>query len=177
MRMKKSSLIVVTISLSSSRGFGFAHGLLTRVATRPNGWANEMHSYFGGFTALANEFLTDLRGILKFKNTNLSPIAQAAKSLLQLNVVLALGALVGRRREQLQRFPDLLISSHYVDHGKLPNLRAPFITTGLTPQRAESSFADRLLGGRSPGLVSAVHSNWRLQPRPALNCSVSGVDH
>ena len=82
MRMKKSSLIVVTISLSSSRGFGFAHGLLTRVATRPNGWANEMHSYFGGFTALANEFLTDLRGILKFKNTNLSPIAQAAKSLL-----------------------------------------------------------------------------------------------
>jgi hypothetical protein len=28
-----------------------------------------MHSSFGGFTTLANEFLTDLRGILEFKNT------------------------------------------------------------------------------------------------------------
>lgn len=39
---------------------------LTRDASQPNGWANEIHPYYVGFTALANKFLIALRG--KFKN-------------------------------------------------------------------------------------------------------------
>lgn len=34
---------------------------LTRDANRPLGWANEIHPYFTGFTALAEEFLLALR--------------------------------------------------------------------------------------------------------------------
>jgi hypothetical protein len=34
---------------------------LTRDATRPLGWANEIHPYFTGFTALAERFLLTLR--------------------------------------------------------------------------------------------------------------------
>jgi hypothetical protein len=35
---------------------------LVRNATSPTGWANEIHPCFGGFTALADKFLTALRG-------------------------------------------------------------------------------------------------------------------
>jgi|GEM_PF-883459 len=41
---------------------------LTRDASQPNGWANEIHPYFSGFTALANKFLTGLRNVPAFKN-------------------------------------------------------------------------------------------------------------
>jgi hypothetical protein len=37
-------------------------GTLTRNNTRPNGWANELHPYTEGFTALASKFLVALRG-------------------------------------------------------------------------------------------------------------------
>jgi hypothetical protein len=36
-------------------------GTLTRDATRPNGWANELHPYTEGFTALAQKFLSALQ--------------------------------------------------------------------------------------------------------------------
>jgi hypothetical protein len=36
---------------------------LTRNAAQPNGWANEIHPYFTGFTALANKFLTNLQAV------------------------------------------------------------------------------------------------------------------
>jgi hypothetical protein len=39
---------------------------LIRDAASPTGWANEIHPYFAGFTALANKFLIALRG--KFPN-------------------------------------------------------------------------------------------------------------
>jgi hypothetical protein len=41
---------------------------LTRDASQPNGWANEIHPYFSGFTALANKFLAGLRAMASFKN-------------------------------------------------------------------------------------------------------------
>jgi hypothetical protein len=41
---------------------------LVRDATSPTGWANEIHPYFAGFTALANKFLIELRAIPGFKN-------------------------------------------------------------------------------------------------------------
>ena len=41
---------------------------LTRDASQPNGWANEIHPYFSGFTALANKFLASLRAQPNFKN-------------------------------------------------------------------------------------------------------------
>jgi len=40
---------------------------LTRNASQPNGWANEIHPYFDGFTALANKFLTALRATPAFQ--------------------------------------------------------------------------------------------------------------
>ena len=39
---------------------------LTRNAAQPNGWANEIHPYFTGFTALANRFLTNLQAVPQF---------------------------------------------------------------------------------------------------------------
>jgi hypothetical protein len=39
---------------------------LTRDATQPNGWCNEIHPYFPGFTALANRFLVGLRAMPAF---------------------------------------------------------------------------------------------------------------
>jgi hypothetical protein len=41
---------------------------LTRDATQPNGWANEIHPWYPGFTALANRFLVGLRAIPAFKS-------------------------------------------------------------------------------------------------------------
>lgn len=41
---------------------------LTRNAAQPNGWANEIHPYFTGFTALANKFLTNLQAVPQFKS-------------------------------------------------------------------------------------------------------------
>ena len=41
---------------------------LTRDASQPNGWANEIHPYFPGFTALANKFLIALRAMPTFRN-------------------------------------------------------------------------------------------------------------
>ena len=41
---------------------------LTRNAAQPNGWANEIHPYFNGFTALANKFLTNLQAVPQFKS-------------------------------------------------------------------------------------------------------------
>jgi len=41
---------------------------LTRDATQPNGWANEIHPWYAGFTALANRFLVGLRAIPAFRN-------------------------------------------------------------------------------------------------------------
>ena len=41
---------------------------LTRDATQPNGWANEIHPWYPGFTALANRFLVGLRAMPVFKN-------------------------------------------------------------------------------------------------------------
>jgi hypothetical protein len=39
---------------------------LTRDASQPNGWCNEIHPYFTGFTALANKFLLGLRAMQPF---------------------------------------------------------------------------------------------------------------
>jgi hypothetical protein len=48
-----------------------------------------------------------------------------------LNIMLALGALAGRRREQLQRFADLLISGHRAaTMTNCPNLAGPKQTAG-----------------------------------------------
>jgi hypothetical protein len=41
---------------------------LTRDASQPNGWANEIHPYFSGFTALANRFLVGVRAVPAFQN-------------------------------------------------------------------------------------------------------------
>jgi hypothetical protein len=41
---------------------------LTRDASQPNGWANEIHPYFSGFTAMANKFLVSLQTMPGFKN-------------------------------------------------------------------------------------------------------------
>jgi Resolvase, N terminal domain len=41
---------------------------LTRNAAQPNGWANEIHPYFTGFTVLANKFLTNLQAVPQFKS-------------------------------------------------------------------------------------------------------------
>src|SRR5262245_40137656 len=41
---------------------------LTRDATQPSGWANEIHPWYPGFTALADAFLVGLRAIPDFKN-------------------------------------------------------------------------------------------------------------
>ncbi len=41
---------------------------LTRDATQPDGWANEIHPWYPGFTALANRFLVGLRAIPAFNN-------------------------------------------------------------------------------------------------------------
>jgi hypothetical protein len=38
-------------------------GTLIRDATSPTGWANEIHPYFGGFTALAKKFLGALQNL------------------------------------------------------------------------------------------------------------------
>jgi hypothetical protein len=40
---------------------------LKRDASQPNGWANEIHPYFSGFTALSHKFLTGLRAMPNFK--------------------------------------------------------------------------------------------------------------
>jgi len=37
-------------------------------ATQPNGWANEIHPWYPGFTALANSFLVGLQAMPAFKN-------------------------------------------------------------------------------------------------------------
>jgi hypothetical protein len=41
---------------------------LARDATSPTGWANEIHPYYAGFTALAYKFLTALQAMPAFKN-------------------------------------------------------------------------------------------------------------
>ncbi len=45
-----------------------ARHTLTRDASQPDGWANEIHPYFTGFTALAGKFLTALRALPQFNN-------------------------------------------------------------------------------------------------------------
>jgi hypothetical protein len=40
---------------------------LTRNASQPGGWANEIHPYFSGFTSLAERFLVQLRATPAFK--------------------------------------------------------------------------------------------------------------
>ncbi len=42
-------------------------GTLKRDTSQPDGWANEIHPYFGGFAALASKFLTNLRAMPQFK--------------------------------------------------------------------------------------------------------------
>jgi hypothetical protein len=56
--------------------------------------------------------------------------------------MLALGALAGRRREQLQRFADLLISGHRAaTMTNCPNLAGPKQTAGSNLcQRVETQF-------------------------------------
>ena len=41
---------------------------LTRDATQSKGWANEIHPWYPGFTALANRFLVALQAIPAFNN-------------------------------------------------------------------------------------------------------------
>jgi hypothetical protein len=41
---------------------------LTRNATQPNGWANEIHPWYPGFTVLAERFLAHLSGMPAFHN-------------------------------------------------------------------------------------------------------------
>jgi len=41
---------------------------LTRDATQPNGWANEIHPWYPGFTTLASKLLVGLRAMPPFKN-------------------------------------------------------------------------------------------------------------
>ena len=57
-------------SLAADTTYNFSvidtRGTLQRDASQPDGWANEIHPYFGGFTALANKFLMALRA--KFPN-------------------------------------------------------------------------------------------------------------
>jgi len=59
-------------SLSASAANNFTvvdtRNTLTRAASQPNGWANELHPYFTGFTALAGKFLTSLRAMAQFNN-------------------------------------------------------------------------------------------------------------
>jgi hypothetical protein len=42
-------------------------GILTRDTSHPLGWANEIHPYFAGFTALAQKFLASLQGFFPGK--------------------------------------------------------------------------------------------------------------
>ena len=39
---------------------------LNRNASQPTGWANEIHPWYPGFTALANKFLGALKGMQAF---------------------------------------------------------------------------------------------------------------
>jgi len=58
------------LAASKANNFVFVdtRSTLTRNASYPNGWANEIHPYPTGFTALANKFLIALRAMPAFKN-------------------------------------------------------------------------------------------------------------
>ena len=58
------------LASDSANNFSFidTRNTLTRDATQPNGWANEIHPWYPGFTALANSFLVGLQAMPAFKN-------------------------------------------------------------------------------------------------------------
>jgi hypothetical protein len=60
------------VALAANPAYNFSvidtRSTLTRDASQPNGWANEIHPYPPGFTALANKFLIGLRGMPNFAN-------------------------------------------------------------------------------------------------------------
>jgi hypothetical protein len=60
------------MSLANDPGNHFSvidtRNTLTRNASQPIGWANEIHPWYQGFTALANKFLVGLRAIPTFQN-------------------------------------------------------------------------------------------------------------
>jgi hypothetical protein len=62
--------MLAALAADPANKFSFvdARNTLTRNATQPNGWANEIHPCYPGFTALADKFLADLRAIPAFKN-------------------------------------------------------------------------------------------------------------
>jgi hypothetical protein len=59
-------------ALAANPGYKFSlidtRNTLTGSATQPNGWANEIHPWYTGFTALAEKFLVDLRAMPVFRN-------------------------------------------------------------------------------------------------------------
>jgi hypothetical protein len=62
--------MLADLANDSANNFSFidTRSTLTRDATQPNGWANEIHPWYPGFTALANKFLASLQAIPAFKN-------------------------------------------------------------------------------------------------------------
>jgi len=62
--------MLATLAADPANNFSFVdtRNTLTRDATQPKGWANEIHPWYPGFTALADKFLAGLRAIPAFKN-------------------------------------------------------------------------------------------------------------
>jgi hypothetical protein len=62
--------MLATLAADPTNNFSFVdtRNTLTRDATQPKGWANEIHPWYPGFTALADKFLAGLRAIPAFKN-------------------------------------------------------------------------------------------------------------
>jgi hypothetical protein len=58
------------LAADPSNNFTFidTRNTLTRDATQPNGWANEIHPWYTGFTALASRFLVGLKAMPAFRN-------------------------------------------------------------------------------------------------------------
>ena len=62
--------MLAALAVDPANNFSFidTRNTLTRDATQPRRWANEIHPWYTGFTALAVKFLAGLRAMATFKN-------------------------------------------------------------------------------------------------------------
>jgi hypothetical protein len=62
--------MLADLANDSANNFSFidTRNTLARNATQPNGWANEIHPWYSGFTALASKFLAGLQAMPGFNN-------------------------------------------------------------------------------------------------------------
>jgi hypothetical protein len=62
--------MLATLAKDPANNFIFidTRNTLTRNASQPIGWANEIHPWYQGFTALANKFLLGLMALPAFQS-------------------------------------------------------------------------------------------------------------